>query len=77
MKDDATPRDFLRRFGPLREAVSPLADLARLQPEMLTEIIELAMVMGVHAQERKAAEPDLTAIASTLKFWRNPNDTHS
>ena len=48
------PRELIKQqYYPLEGAIAPLAELLRINPRMADEIICLAMVMGIHAEERR------------------------
>lgn len=72
------PAELIRSYGVLREAVTPLATLAKVSPTMLEEVIRLAMAMGIHAAERRAKQEEKIALVQglmerateTLPFWR-------
>lgn len=51
--DDLLPRDLLRQYPPLEEALRSLADLMYVNRSrwVAEEIVALAMVMGIHAAE--------------------------
>lgn len=49
-----TPRELLRRYYPLSDAVRALAVLAEVNGgKVLEDVIELAMVMAIHAEQRR------------------------
>ena len=50
--DRLTPHELIRRYYPLEGCVAPLAEIIRTQPAVAEAVIELAMVLGIHAQER-------------------------
>ena len=63
-----TPRDFLRRYPQLSESVNELSNLAELNPKMFREILELGMVMAIHAEEKRSEKikliPELESFPS-------------
>jgi hypothetical protein len=52
---DVDPRELLKSYYPLEGAVAPLAELLRVEPRLAEDVVALAMVMGIHAAERRAA----------------------
>jgi hypothetical protein len=58
--DEKTPIELLGEYPPLREAIGPLLILLQINWNLATDILALAMVMGIHAAEtrrrRDAAE---------------------
>lgn len=54
MPDDFAPRELIRQRYALEGNIAPLAELLKLNPYLADEIIVLAMVLGIHAEERRA-----------------------
>lgn len=54
--DDLDPRQLiLQHYGSLEGAVSPLAQLMKVNPRLAEEIIRFAMVCGIHAEQTRVA----------------------
>lgn len=54
--DDLDPRQLiLREYSMLEGAVEPLAQLLKVNPQLAGEIIRLAMVLGIRAEEHHEA----------------------
>jgi hypothetical protein len=63
MTDTKSPRELITSFYPLEGAVGPLVELARINPQILQEVIELAMVLGIYAEQRRQDSPSTTLFA--------------
>lgn len=62
------PRDLIRRYYPLEGAIAPLVELVKVQPAIAEQVIALAMVMGIHAEARRAADaPVFQAVKDDLQ----------
>ena len=49
---DLDPRALIkRRYAQLEGLINPLAELVRVNPMLIEEVIYLALVMGIHAEE--------------------------
>lgn len=55
---DGAANAVLRKHDGLKEAIAPLATLARLNPHLMESIIQLAMIYGIHASEAKRAREE-------------------
>lgn len=54
MTQDLDPRELIKqRYYPLEGAIAPLAELIRINPQLIEEIISLAMVMGIHTGQQR------------------------
>lgn len=51
--DGKLPEEFLRDYGLMNASAETLAEIARLNPECIFEVICLAMVIAIHAEQKK------------------------
>jgi hypothetical protein len=68
--DETDPERFLLQYEPLREAVRPLAELIRLNPGVTEETIRLAMVMAIHAAQRKFKYVEAPQPVTGRNMWK-------
>lgn len=67
LDDDLTPRELLRRDHPQAyESLEALRDLARINPHLLIDVLELAMVLGVFSENERRRHADRDAFAALL-----------
>jgi hypothetical protein len=58
MSDDKTAHEILKDYYPLEGVVEPIVELAHVNPWMLRDLIELAIVYGIYAEQRKHPRRD-------------------
>lgn len=65
--DDLDPRQLiLREYSMLEGAVEPLAQLLKVNPQLAGEIIRLAMVLGIRAEEHHEADVRRQEVAARI-----------
>ncbi len=70
MSEDQDPRELIRRYYPLEGAITPLVEIARVQPSVLEQVIALAMVLGIHAAEQQPKPISESSIKQIEEMMR-------
>jgi hypothetical protein len=67
-ENDTTPSELMKLSYPTASAcISPLAELARVSPSLLEEVLALAMMIGIRAAEIKIERDKLFFNLDKLK----------
>lgn len=75
--DRPSPHELLRAYYPLQGAVAPLAEILRVHPTVAEAVIELAMVMGIHAAERVFGDDQRRALLlAEMSYGQTPKQRH-
>ena len=71
MTDELTPHELIRDSYPLAaRSISPLVELAKVNPSFIEEIIELAIVIGINSAHARIERDKLhEAVARLPNPW--------